>query len=152
MRKFDLLNMENVPLTPPKKNKKGKVIHSGQRMMIVNIYKDKKNLFPEMKYIDLMQLVANTCGVGRRTVIETIAEYKRTSDVKSPRTKRSKPDMVEKLTEEGLERIQRHVHSFLDREEVPTIAKVFELVRGDENLPTMSKSTLHRVLKKMKLL
>ena len=44
-----------------------------------------------------MKLVVRTCGARNRNVVETKMKYKRTGSVTSPSTKRSKPDLSQKL-------------------------------------------------------
>ena len=91
------------------KNKKGKIsekAHAGQRKNIINIYNEKKAQFPEMGYKEIIKLVGNTCGVGYRTVVDSLKELKKTK-------KWVRPDIMQKMSEEEIGAIRKHVHALL---------------------------------------
>ncbi|XP_076678743.1 uncharacterized protein LOC143374475 [Andrena cerasifolii] len=102
-----------------------------------------------MKYKEIIKLVGNTCGVGYRTVVETLKEFKTTGTVTSPSKKRVRPDIMQKMSEDEIGAIRKHVHAFWERRELPTVPRVLAAIQRDENLPILSQSTLQRLLKKM---
>ena len=56
---------------------------------------------------------------------------------------------MQKMSEHEIEATRKHVHAFWERRELPTVPRILAAIRRDENLPTISQSTLQRLLKKM---
>lgn len=109
-----------------------------------------KNQHPDLKYNKIIELVMTACGVGRRTVVETISHYKKTGNVYSPSKKRVKKTAITELQEEEIYAIRKHIDAFWERRELPTLAKILVAINEDINIPNMSMTTLRRVMKKMK--
>ena len=56
---------------------------------------------------------------------------------------------MQKMQEEEIGSIRKHVHAFWERRELPTVPRILAAIRSDPNLPVISQSTLQRLLKKM---
>lgn len=46
--------------------------------------------------------------------------------------------------------VLRHVHSIWFRREIPTLDKIYKFVSDDNHLPTVSRSTIFKLLKELK--
>ncbi|KAF0730025.1 DDE 3 domain-containing protein, partial [Aphis craccivora] len=55
--------MSNLP-TPPKRNLSGKVVHTSQKEMIINFYKDTLIADPDITYDNLLTTVSTASGIG----------------------------------------------------------------------------------------
>ncbi|XP_026819046.1 uncharacterized protein LOC113557684 [Rhopalosiphum maidis] len=70
--------MDNlIQVTPTKRNRRGKVVHSGQKQIVINIYKDLLKTEPDIKYDNLLNKISTKSGIGIGTIKRTIREYKR---------------------------------------------------------------------------
>lgn len=71
--------------------------------MIVNLYKNKtKDLeenpeSPRLTYRQMIIYISTTSGIGQRTVQNTLAEYRNKGTVSSPKKKKCRPTILEKL-------------------------------------------------------
>ena len=71
-------------------------------------------------------------------IVETIAEYKRSGSVSSPPKKWSRPNITQKLPDEQIGEIRKHILGFWERNELPTLAKVLVAINEEENLSALS--------------
>jgi hypothetical protein len=83
--------------------------------MIVNHYKAKKQLKPDIKYKELMASISTDSGIGMRTVITTISEYKNTGESKSPRKTKIRPTFNDKIENFDKNAIRQKIHGFWSR-------------------------------------
>ncbi|CAI6371147.1 unnamed protein product [Macrosiphum euphorbiae] len=86
--------MEDVAnISPCKKNPKGKFVGTGQKNIIINVYKDKIKQqlenpeMPKLSFRDLIVSISRTTGIGQRTIQTTLGEYKKERTVSSPNKK-----------------------------------------------------------------
>jgi len=62
--------------------------------MIINLYKDKMKIQaenpegPQLSYKEMIQKISKACGIGRRTIITTLSEYKKQGTVTFPNKKK----------------------------------------------------------------
>lgn len=142
--------MEN--LSPVEKNKKGKVIHSGKRQCIINVYKRVLADNPDMLKDCAVEKVSNLIGISKRSVYSIVSLYKTNHilGLSSPKNKKNKPNILEKLDDFTKCAIRRKVHEFFFRNEQPTLNKVLQKVNEDLDLPNFKRTTFFRLLKLLK--
>jgi len=117
--------------------------------MIINLYKDLMERDPKIKYIDMIDTLSKSSGIGQSTIKKTLAEYRQTGIVKSPTKIRSKKQLFDKLDDIELQGLRQKVHSFWLKGELPTIDKILKVVNDDSQLGNYSRTSLYRVLLKM---
>ncbi|CAI6373988.1 unnamed protein product [Macrosiphum euphorbiae] len=84
-----LQNPQSSSSSPVKKNRCGAFVGSKQKLMIINLYKSKTQQEPSMKYKNLMKLISKEIGIGYNTVCNTVSDYKKNKEVKSPNKKKN---------------------------------------------------------------
>ncbi|XP_060867881.1 uncharacterized protein LOC132943093 [Metopolophium dirhodum] len=152
-------NVEMKLLLPVKKNQKRLLLGSGEKIMIINLYKSKIQNQPNMKYEVLMESLSKETGIGLRIVKATVSEYKRTKEQKykktgtvmsprkSPSRKKNPPTNNDKINEFGKISIRQKIHEFWFRHEIPTFHKIQQVIMDDPDLPNISQRFLKRLLK-----
>ncbi|CAI6367050.1 unnamed protein product [Macrosiphum euphorbiae] len=85
------------PHTPVKKNPCGKFIGSGQKQMIVNLYKRKIAEQPSITVNEVVKLLSRDTGIGQNTIQRTIAGYKNAKPLQSPNKKKIRLTFKEKV-------------------------------------------------------
>lgn len=120
-----------------------------QKLMIVNLYKAKKQQQPGMKYKELMSSISADSGIGMRNVIQTISEYKNTGECKSPNKTKIRPTIIDKIDDFNKNAIRQKIHGFWFRNEIPTIKKIVQAINDDPDLPNLPSTSLRRVLKEL---
>ncbi|XP_046145249.1 uncharacterized protein LOC123988607 [Osmia bicornis bicornis] len=108
----------------------GKIVHSGQRQIIVNLHKDLKR-------------------IGSSTIQRTLSQYKATGTVTSPCKKKVRLSTLEKMTMDQKALLRLKVHQFWERKELPTIKSLLAAVNADGSFPKFSHITLYRILKSL---
>ena len=131
------------------KNPKGKHVTTGQKKMIIHAYMVKKKKKPDIRYKPLIAEVAEETGIGRGTIIRTIASYKKTGRVSSPNRTRKKSSIFDNTDESTKLAIRQKVYDFWHRREVPTLVKISTAINNDPKMPNYSLTTLHRILKSL---
>ncbi|XP_060878094.1 uncharacterized protein LOC132950594 [Metopolophium dirhodum] len=145
--------MDVVDVSPAKKNPRGKLIGTGQKQIIINVYKDKVTQqlenpeMPKLSYREMIIEVSKTTGIGQRTVQTTLSEYKKEGTVSSPNKKRVKMTILDKVDEFDKNAIRQKIHSFWRKREVPTVNKMLIVINEDETLPDLKRSSFHKLLK-----
>nr|XP_034174313.1 uncharacterized protein LOC117601553 [Osmia lignaria] len=132
--------------SPLTRNPRGKVVRSQAKKMIINIYHEKLETYPNATYKEIRAMVSKTSGIGVSTITAVLAEYRKTGKVSSPTVTRTKLGIFDKLNDEQKSKIRQYVHDFWQRQEVPTVKKTLELVNADPDLPTFTASSFRRVL------
>lgn len=122
---------------------------SGEKQIIINVYKSKIKEFPDITYKELIKNISQTTGVGLRTICTLISEYKRTGQVSSPNKKKCRPKVDEKFDDHQKNAIRQIMHSFCHNKQIPTLCKILDAVHQCEDLPMLSQSSLHRLLKEL---
>ncbi|KAL4112125.1 hypothetical protein QTP88_015973 [Uroleucon formosanum] len=124
-------------------------ISSGQKTMVVNLYKDLKSKDPDMPYKQMMSKISETLGIGLNSVRKIISEYKSTETVASPTKTRNKKCLFDKIDDLDRNALRQKVHSFWLKKELPTIDKILEAVNDDPALPNFKRTTLYTTIKKL---
>lgn len=122
---------------------------SRQREIIVYLFRDKKDKNPDIRYADMIQEISNFTGIGRRTVISTISQYKKNGTVSSPNRKRTRMSLFDKIDDLHRKGLRQKVHSFWLQREFPTIDKILIAVNEDPVLPNFKRTTLYRIMKQL---
>lgn len=114
-------------------------------MYKANIQKD-----PDMSMRQMRTIISKVLGIGESTVHRTINEYKKTNAVKSPKRTKVRTKITETFDDFARNAVRRHVHSIWFRREIPTLDKIHKAVSDDNDLPTVSRSTIFNLLKELK--
>jgi len=70
--------------------------------------------------------------------------------VKSPKRTKVRAQMTDTFDDFARNAVRRHVHSIWFRREIPTLDKIYKVVSDDNHLPTVSRSTIFKLLKELK--
>lgn len=97
--------------------------------MIVNCYKSKQNDNPNILVRECRVIISKELGVGEKTVSNTIMEYNNSKNVKSPNKKRNKKSYKYTFDEFHRNAVRQHVHVFWRNKTIPTLAKIFRLLK-----------------------
>lgn len=129
------------------KHKKGKIIRSGERQLILNVFNSLKTENPDISISDISKSVAEHTGVGVASVYRVVKDFKEKGFSSTPSKNRRKSSICERLDDFTKTAIKRKVHELFFRNELPTINKVLKSVNDDNDLPNFSRATFHRILK-----
>ncbi|CAI6374565.1 unnamed protein product [Macrosiphum euphorbiae] len=147
-------NMEDVAnISPCKKNPKGKFVGTGQKNIIINVYKDKIKQqlenpeMPKLSFRELIVSISKTTGIGQRTIQTTLGEYKKEGTVSSPNKKKVRPTVLQKVDEFDKNVIRQKIHNFWRNREVPTISKMLIAINEDDSLPNLKRTSFQLILK-----
>lgn len=132
--------------SPIRKNKRGLIIHSGERKVIYNVFKYFRQCDLNTTVDSTVQKTATACGVSERTVYNILSEQKETNALKSPVKKRARLSMIDKFDELDKCAIRRKVHSIYLNNDYPTLNKIMTLCEADEDIPRFKRTTLHKIL------
>ncbi|XP_077498610.1 uncharacterized protein LOC144109685 [Amblyomma americanum] len=99
----------------------------------------------------LIKRTAKLTQVSERTLYKWTTETLNAGRVLSPKKRAGGRgrERTKKLDDFDLSVLRRVVHTFFQRGEIPTIAKVVAHFEEDETLPTVSAATMQRMLKKL---
>ncbi|XP_076294135.1 uncharacterized protein LOC143215683 [Lasioglossum baleicum] len=136
-------------VSPLKRNPRGKHVLSGQKEVIINLYKQLKQENAGITYVAMVESLSQKTGIGKCTIKKAIAEYRSTGAVTSPNKKRRCFNIFEKTSDADILAIRKKIDDFRIRREVPNLDKILQAVNDDEKLPSFSRATLHRLLKRM---
>ncbi|XP_022173581.1 uncharacterized protein LOC111036015 [Myzus persicae] len=145
--------MDVAAVSLSKKNPCGKFIGTGQRKIIVNLYKKivKHQLenpdSPRMTLREMIVDISKSSGIGQRSVQNILSEYKNQGTITSPNKKKIRPTIIEKIDEFDKNAIRQKIHNFWRNREVPTVDKMLIAINEDETLPNIKRSSFQKVLK-----
>lgn len=117
--------------------------------MIVQLHKNEKEKDPKQKYKDIIARIGEVTGIGRKSIIYTISEYKKTGKVSSPIKTRMKKSLFDKIDELDRNGLRQKIYSFWLRRELPTMDKILCAVNEDPTLPCFKRTSLYRIIKKL---
>lgn len=120
-----------------------------QKEILINLYKEHMKAEPNMLYQNMLKSISKLSGMGTKTIAKTISEYKCSGTVSSLYRKRIKRSIFEKFNYSEKHKIRQIIHSFWFRRELPTLDKILRAINYDDSVPNISRSNLHRILKKM---
>lgn len=137
--------------SPPKKRPKHTQLTENEKTIAINVYKYVERSMPTYPYKEeVLRTTATIMGVSRSTIIRIINEYKTTGELSSPPPNiPAHRKIIDDLDDFVLSAIRRKVHQFYYNNELPTIDKVLAAVNEDDDLPTFTRSTMYRILKKL---
>lgn len=117
--------------------------------MIVQLYKNEKEKDPNLKYNDIMDRIGELTGIGRKTIVYTISEYRKSGTVTSPNRTRSKTSLFDKIDDLDRNGLRQKVHAIWLQRELPTIDKILHVVNEDPALPCFKRTTFYRIIKQL---
>lgn len=136
-----------LPATPVQKNKRGKVIRSKQKILVIKLYKRKKADKPDILYKQLVKELMTETGIGRNSIEKMISEYNANKTISSPIMKKIRPKIIEVIDDFYKNAIRQKVHSFWHNRDPPTLDKIVNSVSEDDSLPTLKRTTMYNLLK-----
>jgi len=104
---------------------------------------------PKITIRECRKTLSKQLGIGQRTISSTISEYNTSNTVTSPNRKRRKKSFQDAFDDLHRNTVRRHVHSFWYNKTIPTLAKIYRVVKDDDSLPDISETNLYRLLKTM---
>lgn len=130
--------------------KKGKIIRSGERNIVLNVYNYFKISISEETDSEIIKKTCEATGVSRRTVYRLKKESAK-GQVITPRKNRKtgvtyKSSRRVKYDELVRSAIRRKVHLFFLRNIPPTIQSVLNDVNEDQTLPNFKTTTFFRLI------
>ncbi|CAI6367771.1 unnamed protein product [Macrosiphum euphorbiae] len=147
--KWDVMDDDIVRLSPKRKNPSGKLVSSGQREIIVNMYKDIRSKHPEMKYKPMILEINQTTGIGRQTICSTISEYRRTGTISSPIKKRNRSSLLSQTDDLDRNTLRKKVYSLWLRRVLPTNDRILAEVNKDPALPKFKRTDFDNIIKNL---
>lgn len=119
--------------------------------MIVNAYKYELKKNPKVPIRECRITISKQLGIGQCTVSNTISEYNNKKTVTSPKRTRCKKSFKDSFDDLHRNTVRRHVQSFWKNKTIPTLNKIYAVVKDDDSLPDISRTNLYRLLKHMDL-
>lgn len=77
----------------------------------------------------------------------TVKEYKKTGELAAPKQRTGRHSKVQGFDEATRNAVRQIVHSFFFKNELPTLDKILAQILIRDDIPQMSRATLHRFLK-----
>lgn len=93
--------------------------------------------------------ISKEIGIGKRTVITTISEYKNTGQLKSPCKTKIRPKINDKIDDFDKNAIRQKIHGFWFRGEIPTLRKIVNAIDEDPDNTSLPRTSLQRILKEL---
>ncbi|XP_025203795.1 uncharacterized protein LOC112600705 [Melanaphis sacchari] len=138
---------KELQVIPVKKNKRGEVIRSKRKRLVINIYKKKKANEPHILYKQLIKELMNETGIGKNSIERIISAYNSNKPISSPTMKRSRPKIFDVVDDFYKNAIRQKVHSFWFNRNPPTLDKIVNSVSEDNSLATLKRTTMYNLLK-----
>lgn len=137
--------------SPLKKRPKHSRLTRNEKTIAVNVFKYVERTMTTYPYkTEIVKATAEVMGTSQRTIVNLLREYKTSGKVSSPpKHITANNAVIAKLDDFVLTAIRRKVHQFYYAGELPTVNKILNEVNNDEDLPTFSRSTIYRVMKKL---
>lgn len=136
--------------SPLKKRPNNTNLTANEKTIALNIYKyieRTSESYP--KKTDILYATAQIIGTSEKTVKRVLNEYKNKGVVTTPNKSKPKHNIISNLDDFILSAIRRKVHQFYFDKELPTIDKVTQAINEDEDLPSFSRSTTFKLMKKL---
>lgn len=96
-----------------------------------------------------MYLYLTLIGISRTTTYRVIHEYKAKGFISPPLKRSGRKSVLSTFDDTVKCMIRRNVHVFFYNGELPTLNKILKKIKEDENIPSMSRSTLYKLMKKL---
>jgi len=104
---------------------------------------------PRLGYKEMVKEISKSSGIGQRTIISTLSEYKNRGTVTSPNKKKHRLTITQKVDDFDRNAIRQKIHSFWLNRQIPTVLKMLTAVNEDESLPNFKRTSFHILLKSM---
>lgn len=97
------------------------------------------------------RIISQSTGISETTVYRTITEYNVTKTVTSPKRKRVRQSFLDLFDEFARNAVRGHIQDIRCQGEIPTVTKIHKAVSEDKNLPSISRTSLHKLIKELQL-
>uniref|UniRef100_A0A1B0F009 C2H2-type domain-containing protein n=1 Tax=Lutzomyia longipalpis TaxID=7200 RepID=A0A1B0F009_LUTLO len=141
-------NPMNATNIAKERHQRGKALPFEKKEMVVNIYNETKEKNPEFGVTDLIQITAETSGIGKRSIWKIINDYRRNKTIVAPETTKKRHCFSLKVRMNNFTKsaIRRRVNGLYLKRTAPGLQKAFEVVNNDKNLPDVKRSTFYNLL------
>ncbi|XP_060839131.1 uncharacterized protein LOC132920631 [Rhopalosiphum padi] len=136
-------------VTPVKKNPSGKVVQIEQKKNIICLYTDIKQKEPDIKYIDLIDKLSEGSGIGIKTIMKTLSEYKSSGTISLPINNKKRLTVIEKVDDYSKNKIRKKIYEFWFSKKTPSLRKIIQVIKNDPDLPNISRTSFQRLLNDM---
>lgn len=131
------------------KKRPRRAFSSTEKIMMLNMFNSFKTASPSASHNDICKTVASSMGVSWTSIYRVIAEKKSHVHLRSPRKKKARLSICDKIDDFTKCAIRKIIHSFFLKNEIPNIDKVLKIIEKDGSLGSFKRSTLHKVIKKI---
>lgn len=139
--------------SPPRKKPKHMPAQmtENEKKIAINVYKyveKNTSTYPYKK--DILQIVSEIMGTSESTIDNLIRFYEKTKTTPKSKVRTANRAKIAVLDDFTLSAIRRKIHQFYFDGTLPTIVKVMTAINEDNSLPTMSKSSIYKLMKQLK--
>lgn len=131
-------------------NVRGKCLHSQSKQIVLNVYSKLLEQNPDKPITVITDMVADLTGVSVASIFRARRELKIKGKLSTPKKSHSQIGITDRLTKyDDFEKtaIRRKVHDYFFCNECPTLKQLLTDVNNDDSLPTISRATIHRLLR-----
>lgn len=119
--------------------------------MLLHMFKDlMDNAHPDVTYKEKIKILSERSGIGSRTIVKTLSEYRTLGKISPPNRKKIRPTVYEKLGSYEKDTIHQIINNIRARQEIPTLDKIYKDMSNHPDLPIITRSMLRKLLKIMK--
>lgn len=140
------------PVLHPRKRAKRTPVQmtENEKKIAINVYNYVEKTLPSYPHKkDVLPIVSEIMGVSGHTIDNLIKFYEKTGTIKQPTVRPPNRAKLSKFDNFTLTAIRRKVHQFYFDGELPTVAKVTAAINEDSTLPSLSESSVYRLMKKL---
>lgn len=110
--------------------------------------KEKENKGPLVSVEKVRVRVAAACGISEKSIQRIVKQKEEDGIVSTPGKKRPRLDIVNKMDSFDKDAYRRHIYSYYERKELPTLNKLVVSL-GEAGLFSGSRSSLRRILQSL---
>ncbi|XP_076278003.1 uncharacterized protein LOC143207946 [Lasioglossum baleicum] len=133
-----------------KRRPKKTYLSVNEKNFVLNVYNKEKEKNPDKNIDEIVDATAAITGISKRSIYRIRSEAG-AGVIASPKKKKPRLRVTEKIDDFDKNAIRRIVHQFVFRGKLPTIRNVLEEVNADSTLPDFKKSSFHKLLTDMNI-
>jgi transposase len=129
---------------------RGSALSEKEKLVIINVYCYFRRENPKLRKEDVVQRTADATGVSQSTIYRIKKEKNQGKVQDGRRNVKNKKPSTQHFEEWVGSLIRNKIHrDFFSENRLPTLRKLHAAVRADPTIPTVSLSTLHRILRRI---
>ncbi|XP_011554813.3 uncharacterized protein LOC105386028 [Plutella xylostella] len=122
---------------------------STEKLMMLNMFNSFKTASPSASHNEICKTVASSMGVSWTSIYRVISEKKTNANLRSPKKKKTRLTVCDKIDDFTKCAIRRIIHSFFLRNEIPTLDKVLSKIEEDGSLGSFKRTSLHLIIREI---